>query len=92
MKDIFFFCGIADDLNNILIPQLKKALSLESLRSSLAQYAICMGYFLVALPAGFLMVRFGYKAAALKGLVLNARAAVFGGNAARFYALDRIPA
>ncbi|MDI7775293.1 L-fucose:H+ symporter permease [Asticcacaulis sp. EMRT-3] len=73
---LFFFWGVANNLNDILIPQFKKAFDLSNLQSSLVQSAFYMGYFLFALPAGFLMRRFGYKAAVLTGLCLYALGAL----------------
>ncbi len=72
---LFFFWGMANNLNDILIPQFKKAFSLTNFESSLVQSAFYMGYFIMALPAGFLMRRFGYKAAVVTGLVLFATGA-----------------
>jgi FHS family L-fucose permease-like MFS transporter len=69
---LFFFWGMANNLNDILIPQFKKAFALTNFQSSLVQSAFYMGYFVFALPAGFLMRRFGYKAAVIAGLCLYA--------------------
>jgi MFS transporter, FHS family, L-fucose permease len=69
---LFFFWGMANNLNDVLIPQFKKAFSLSNLESSLVQSAFYMGYFIMALPAGFLMRRFGYKVAVVTGLCLFA--------------------
>lgn len=72
---LFFFWGMANNLNDILIPQFKKAFALSNFQSSLVQSAFYMGYFVFALPAGFLMRRFGYKAAVITGLCLYAAGA-----------------
>ena len=69
---LFFFWGMANNLNDILIPQFKKAFILTDLQSSLVQQAFYAGYFVMALPAGFLMRRFGYKAAVVTGLCIFA--------------------
>ncbi|EGF93348.1 L-fucose:H+ symporter permease [Asticcacaulis biprosthecium C19] len=69
---LFFFWGMANNLNDILIPQFKKAFILTDLQSGLVQSAFYMGYFILALPAAFLMRKLGYKAAVIVGLVLYA--------------------
>ena len=76
---LFFLWGVANHLNDILIPHFKKAFLLSDLQSGLVQSAFYMGYFLLALPAGLVMRRFGYKAAVLAGLIL------FGSGALLFY-------
>lgn len=76
---LFFLWGVANHLNDILIPHFKKAFLLSDLQSGLVQSAFYMGYFLLALPAGLVMRRFGYKAAVLAGLIL------FGTGALLFY-------
>ena len=69
---LFFFWGMANNLNDILIPQFKKAFVLTDFESSLVQQAFYAGYFIMAVPAGLLMRRFGYKAAVVTGLVIFA--------------------
>ncbi len=72
ITSLFFFWGMANALNDVLIPQFKKAFELTDLQSGLVQSAFYAGYFVLALPAGFLMRRFGYKAAVVTGLLLFA--------------------
>src|SRR5256885_15303269 len=61
VTSLFFLWAIGVNLNDILIPHLKKAFSLTDFQSSLIQSAFFGGYFLAALPAGWLMQRLGYK-------------------------------
>lgn len=67
---LFFLWGVANNLNDILIKQFKKAFELSDFRAGLVQSAFYAGYFLLALPASFAMRRFGYKTALLVGLLL----------------------
>ena len=67
---LFFLWGLANNLNDILITQFKKAFTLSDFQAGLVQSAFYLGYFLFALPAaGFMRLR-GYKAAVVLGLVL----------------------
>ncbi len=67
---LFFLWGVANNLNDILIAQFKKAFTLSDLQAGLVQSAFYLGYFLVAIPAGLFMRRFGYKGAIVFGLML----------------------
>jgi len=67
---LFFLWGVANNLNDVLIPHFKKAFFLTDLQSGLVQSAFYLGYFLLALPASLLMRRYGYKQAVVLGLVL----------------------
>src|ERR1700756_2763350 len=69
VTSLFFLWAFGVNLNDILIPHLKKAFHLSDFRSSLIQTAFFGGYFLAALPAGWLMERVGYKRGILLGLV-----------------------
>ena len=72
---LFFLWALGVNLNDILIPHLKKAFSLTDFQSSLIQSAFFGGYFVAALPAGWLMERVGYKRGILIGLLICATGA-----------------
>src|SRR6202163_3955827 len=76
VTSLFFLWAFGVNLNDILIPHLKKAFRLTDFRSSLIQTAFFGGYFLAALPAGRLMERIGYKKGILTGLILCATGAL----------------
>jgi MFS transporter, FHS family, L-fucose permease len=67
---LFFLWGGANNLNDVLIAQFKKAFVLSDFGAGLVQSAFYLGYFLVAMPAGMYMRRFGYKSAVVFGLML----------------------
>ncbi len=72
VTSLFFLWAIGVNLNDILIQHLKKAFGLTDFQSSLIQSAFFGGYFLAALPAGWLMQRVGYKRGILIGLLVCA--------------------
>src|SRR5215831_17310090 len=72
VTSLFFFWAFLHNLNPILIPHLKKACQLSDLQSSFIDSSVYFGYFLIAIPAGLFMHRFGYKKGILAGLVLFA--------------------
>jgi FHS family L-fucose permease-like MFS transporter len=76
VTSLFFLWALGVNLNDILIPHLKKAFHLSDFRSSLIQTAFFGGYFLAALPAGWLMEKIGYKRGILVGLVTCATGAL----------------
>ncbi len=69
---LFFMWGFVHNLDPILIPHLKKSFSLSVLQSSLVDSAVFIAYFIMALPAGFIMRKIGYKNAIIIGLFLFA--------------------
>src|ERR1700757_688230 len=72
VTSLFFLWAIGVNLNDILIQHLKKTFGLTDFQSSLIQTAFFGGYFLAALPAGWLMQRLGYKRGILVGLLVCA--------------------
>lgn len=75
VTSLFFLWAIGVNLNDILIPHMKKAFGLTDFQSSFIQSAFFGGYFLAAWPAGALMRRIGYKRGILIGLLTCAAGA-----------------
>lgn len=69
VTSLFFMWAIAHNMNDILIKQFQKALDLSRGQSGFIQFAFYLGYFFMALPAGYVMKRFGYKNGILLGLL-----------------------
>ena len=67
---LFFLWGVPNNLNDILIRQFMKSFEIGRLQAGLVQSAFYMGYFTLAIPAGLMMRRAGYKAGILTGLCL----------------------
>ena len=69
VTSLFFLWGFSNNLNPILIPHLKKSFTLTTTQSTLVDFAVYIAYFLMALPAGFVMKKFGYKIGIITGLM-----------------------
>lgn len=72
ITSLFFLWGISLNLNSILVPHLKKACQLTDLQSAFVDSAYYIAYFIVAIPAGLFMHRYGYKRGIVLGLLLFA--------------------
>lgn len=69
---LFFLWGMAHNLDSILIPHLKKACQLNNRQSTLIDTAVFFAYFIMAIPAGMIIKRFGYKNSIITGLLVFA--------------------
>lgn len=69
---LFFMWGFVHNLDPILIPHLKKSFSLTNLQSSLVDSSVFIAYFLMAIPAGLAVKKYGYKKGIIFGLLLFA--------------------
>src|SRR6478736_966724 len=72
VTSLFFLWAFLHNLNPILIPHLKKACELNDTQSALIDSSVYLAYFLIAIPAGLFMHKFGYKKGILLGLLLYA--------------------
>ncbi len=70
VASLFFLWAVANNLNDILIRQFQKALELSRGEAGLIQFVFYIAYFLVALPAGILLERIGYRGGLLAGLLI----------------------
>ena len=75
VTSLFFLWGMAHNLDSILIPHLKKACQLNNAQSTLVDTAVFMAYFLMAIPAGMILKKWGYKSSIILGLVVFAAGA-----------------
>ena len=76
ITSLFFMWGISNNLNGILIPHLRKALQLTNTQSTFVDTAVYLAYFMMAIPAGMILKRFGYKKGIIAGLLVFAAGAL----------------
>lgn len=67
---LFFLWGIANSLNGSLIRHFQFALDLKRWQAGIVDSAFYFGYFVMAIPAGIFMRKWGYKKGILAGLSL----------------------
>jgi MFS transporter, FHS family, L-fucose permease len=67
---LFLLWAIPHNLNDILIKQFMKSFQMTRVKAGLIQSSFYGGYFLLSMPAAFLMRRYGYKAGLVTGLFL----------------------
>ncbi len=67
---LFYLWAIPNNFNDILIRQFMKSFEINRLQAGLVQFAFYMGYFFLAMPAGEIMRRAGYKVGIMIGLCL----------------------
>ncbi len=75
VTSLFFLWGLAYGLLDVLNKHFQDALNISKARSTLLQAAYFGAYFLIALPAGLFMSKYGYKKGIILGLLLYATGA-----------------
>jgi MFS transporter, FHS family, L-fucose permease len=70
LTTLFFLWGFVHNLDPILIPHLRRSFSLTVLQAALVDSAVYVAYFVMALPAGMLIRRAGYRGTIIAGLAL----------------------
>ena len=83
MTAIFFMWGFITELNGVLIPHLQSVFELTHARSMLLDSAFFGAYFVMAVPAGKVVGRLGFKMGIVVGLLVAGAGALLILPAAR---------
>jgi FHS family L-fucose permease-like MFS transporter len=75
VTSLFFLWGFAHGCIDVLNKHFQELLNMSKAKSALLQFVFYGGYFLMALPAGLLMQKVGYKKGIIFGLLLFAAGA-----------------
>jgi FHS family L-fucose permease-like MFS transporter len=67
LTSLFFLWGFITVLVDSLIPRIRELFTLSYFQAGLVQFAFFGAYFLLSIPAGFILSKIGYK----KGIVLG---------------------
>ena len=70
ITSLFFMWGFARAILDVLNKHFQESLEISITQSTLIQATTYLGYFLMALPAGILITRFGYRRGVVTGLLL----------------------
>lgn len=72
VTSLFMLWGIAHSMSDVLIKHFQNILGLSKSQSALVPLSVFGAYFIMSIPAGLFMKRFGYKMGVLLGLSLFA--------------------
>ncbi len=70
VTSLFFLWGFAHSILDVLNKHFQDVLVISKARSGLVQAMVYGGYFLMAIPAGWIIRRYGYRAGIVTGLLL----------------------
>lgn len=84
VSTLFFMFGFITCLNDILLPHLKSLFTLNYTQASLVAFCFFGAYFIVSVPAGKVIERWGYKKGTIAGLLITATACLMFFPAAEF--------
>jgi FHS family L-fucose permease-like MFS transporter len=70
VSSLFFLWGVCNGMIDVMDKHFQEELSLSKAQSAWVQFAHYLGYFLMAMPAGWLAVKLGYKGGIIAGLLL----------------------
>jgi len=76
MTTLFFLFGAVTNFNDVLMPYLKDVCQLTDFQSTAVQSAFFGAYFLMSLPAGWVLKKLGYQRGIVVGLLVMAGGAL----------------
>src|ERR1700712_2674810 len=72
VTSLFLLWGLLHSMSDVLIKHFQNVLGLSKSQSALVPLSVFGAYFIMSIPAGIFMKRFGYKMGVLLGLTLFA--------------------
>lgn len=75
VTSLFFIWGFARSILDVLNKHFQQTMDISITQSSMVQFTTYVGYFLMAIPAGLFLTRFGYRKGVVFGLLLFAAGA-----------------
>ncbi len=70
IASLFFLWGFAHSILEVLNPHFQQTFHISKTMAAMVQAAVYGGYFLMALPAGYIVRKWGYRRGVLTGLLL----------------------
>ncbi len=70
ISSLFFLWGFAHSILEVLNPHFQEFFQISKTKAAFVQVAVYGGYFIMALPVGLIIKRFGYRAGVITGLLL----------------------
>ncbi|MEQ1620918.1 MAG: L-fucose:H+ symporter permease [Methylococcales bacterium] len=70
LTSLFFMWGFITSLNDILVPHLKAVFTLSYTQAMLIQFCFFTAYFVMSVPAGYLVEKINYKGGIIVGLLI----------------------
>ena len=77
ITSLFFLWGFARAILDVLNKHFQNALHISITQSAMIQVTTYLGYFLMAIPAGFFINKYGYRRGVVFGLLLFGMGAIF---------------
>ena len=77
ITSLFFLWGFARAILDVLNKHFQNALHISITQSAMIQVTTYLGYFLMAIPAGFFINKYGYRRGVVFGLLLFGLGAIF---------------
>lgn len=70
ISSLFFLWGFAHSILEVLNPHFQESFHISKTMAAFVQASVYGGYFLMALPAGYIIRKWGYRAGVITGLLL----------------------